>query len=32
MNIFLSSAKDANLEEVLHWIEYYIPKHKLYLS
>ena len=32
MNIFLNSAKDANLEEVLHWIEYYIPKHKLYLS
>jgi len=32
MNIFLKSAKDANLEEVLHWIEYYIPKHKLYLS
>jgi aminoglycoside/choline kinase family phosphotransferase len=31
MNIFLSSAKDANLEEVLQWIEYYIPKHKLYL-
>ena len=32
MNIFLNSAKDANLEEILHWIEYYIPKHKLYLS
>ena len=32
MHIFLSSAKDANLEEVLQWIEYYIPKHKLYLS
>ena len=32
MNIFLNSAKDANLEEVLDWIEYYIPKHKLYLS
>ena len=32
MDIFLNSAKDANLEEVLQWIEYYIPKHKLYLS
>ena len=32
MDIFLNSAKDANLEEVLNWIEYYIPKHKLYLS
>jgi len=32
MNIFLNSAKEANLEEILHWIEYYIPKHKLYLS
>ena len=32
MNIFLNSAKDANLEEVLNWIEHYIPKHKLYLS
>jgi aminoglycoside/choline kinase family phosphotransferase len=32
MNIFLKSANDAKLEEVLQWIETYIPKHKLYLD
>ena len=31
MNLFLKSANDAKLEEVLQWIETYIPKHKLYL-
>ena len=31
MNLFLKSANDAKLEEVLQWIETYIPKNKLYL-
>ena len=31
MNLFLKSANDAKLEEVLQWIETYIPQHKLYL-
>ena len=32
MSIFLNAAKEANLEEILLWIEQYIPKNKLYLS
>ena len=32
MDLFLKFANDAKLEDVLHWIETYIPKHKLYLN
>ncbi len=31
MKIFLTSAKKANLEEIINWIEMHIPKDKIYL-
>ena len=31
MNIFLTSAKEAKLDDILSWIDHYIPKNKLFL-
>ncbi|MBT3940287.1 MAG: phosphotransferase, partial [Pelagibacterales bacterium] len=31
MNIFLTSAKEAKLDDILLWIDHYIPKNKLFL-